>query len=69
MIDGFLYLLQRDHHSTHRQYIYILGQTNDFNIHINECPLDSPIIPVWMIDNEKKGERELIREFTSEYEF
>jgi hypothetical protein len=69
MIDGFLYLLQRGDHRKHHQDIYKIGRTNDFNRRINEYSMGTQIISVCPIDNEKKCERELIREYKYEFEF
>jgi hypothetical protein len=68
-IDGWLYLIQRDDHRKHHEYIYKIGRTNDFNRRINEYPPYSQIIAVSPIDNDKKCEHELIREFEKEFEF
>jgi hypothetical protein len=69
MIDGWLYLLQRGDHRKHHEDIYKIGRTNDFNRRINEYPINTQIISVCPVDNDKKCERELIREFKSEFDF
>ncbi len=69
MIESFLYLLQRCDYRKHRQDIYKIGLANDFKRRINEYRLDTQIISVCSIDNQKKWEGELIREFKSEFEF
>jgi hypothetical protein len=46
-----------------------MGRTKDFNRRMNEFSFDTQIISVCPIDNEKKCECELIREFKSEFEF
>jgi hypothetical protein len=38
-------------------------------LRINGHPYDTQIISIYPIDNSKKGEREIIREFKSEFEF
>jgi hypothetical protein len=69
MISSFLYLLQRGDQRKHHEDIYKIGRTNDFNRRINESPLHTQIISVCPINNEKKCEHELIREFKSEFNF
>jgi hypothetical protein len=68
MIDDFIYLLQRGDHRKHRQEIYKIGHRNDFNKRINEYLIDTQVISICLVDNEKKCERELIRELKSEFE-
>jgi hypothetical protein len=63
MIDSFLYLLQRGDHKKHNQDIYKIRRMNNFNRHINEYLLDTQIISVCPIDNEKKGKHEFKYEF------
>jgi hypothetical protein len=67
LIDAWLYLLQRGDHRKHHEDIYNIGRTNDFNRRINEYPINTQIISVCPVDNDKKCERELIREFKSEF--
>jgi hypothetical protein len=66
---GWLYLLQRSDYRKHHEPIYKIGRTNDFNRRINEYPAYSQIIAVYPVDNDKKCERELIKEFKNEFEF
>jgi hypothetical protein len=68
-VDGWLYLIQRGDHRKHHEPIYKIGRTNDFNRRINEYPAYFQIIFVCPVDNDKKCERELIREFQNEFEF
>jgi hypothetical protein len=58
MIDDWLYLLQRGDHRKHHEDIYKIERTNDFNRRINEYPINTQIISVSAIDNDKKCERE-----------
>jgi hypothetical protein len=53
----------------HHYGIYKIGCTNDFNRRINEYIIDTQVISICPIENKKKCERELIREFKSEFEF
>jgi hypothetical protein len=46
-----------------------IGRKNDFNMRINEYHLDTQIISVCPIDNEKKCKGKLIPEFKSEFDF
>jgi uncharacterized protein YcfJ len=62
-VNGWLYLIQRGDHRKQHEAIYKIGQTNDFNSRINECPSYSQIIAVNPIEDNRKCERELIREF------
>ena len=68
-VDGWLYLIQRGDHRKQHEPIYKIGRTNDFNRRINEYPVYSQIISVSPVDNDKKCERELIRQFQDEFEF
>ena len=68
-VDGWLYLIQRGDHRKQHEPIYKIGRTNDFNRRINEYPVYSQIISVSPVDNDKKCERELIRQFKDEFEF
>jgi hypothetical protein len=67
--DGWLYMILRRDHRKHHEPIYKISLTNDFNRRINEYPAYSQIICVTPVDNDKKCERELIREFKNEFEF
>jgi hypothetical protein len=69
MINGWLYLLQRGDHRKHHEDIYKIGRTNNFTRRINEYPINSQIISVCPVDNDKKCEPELIKEFKSEFDF
>jgi hypothetical protein len=62
-------MIQKGDHRNHHESIYKISRTNDFNRRINEYPPYSQIIAVSRIDNDKKCERELIREFKNEFEF
>jgi hypothetical protein len=55
-------MIQRGYHRKHHKAIYKIGRTNDFHRRINEYPAYSLIICVISLDNDKKCERELIRE-------
>jgi hypothetical protein len=68
-IDGWLYLIQRGDHRKHHESISKIGNTNDFNRRINDYPAYSQIISVCPVDNDKKCERKLIKEFSNEFEF
>jgi hypothetical protein len=68
-IPGWLYLIQRGDHRKEHEEIDKIGRTNDFNRRINEYPPYTQIIAVSPIDDDKKCERELIREFKDEFEF
>jgi hypothetical protein len=68
MIDGFLYFLRRGDHRKHHHEIYKIGHGNDFNKRISEYLIDTQVISICPIDNEKKCKRELIRELKSEFE-
>jgi hypothetical protein len=61
--------LQRSDHRKHHEDIYKIGHTNDFNRIINEYPINTHIISVCAVDNDKKCECELIKEFKSEFDF
>jgi hypothetical protein len=69
MINVFLYLVQLIDQRKHHEDIYKIWPTNDFKKRINEYPFDTHIISVYPIDNEKKYELELIRDFKSEFYF
>jgi hypothetical protein len=62
-------LIQRGDHRHQHQEIYQISSTNDFNRNIHEYPAYSQIIEVSPVDNDKKCERELIKEFKNEFEF
>jgi hypothetical protein len=64
-----LYLLQRGDHRKHQQDICKIRRRNGFDRAINEYALDIQIISVCPIGNEKKYQRELIKEVKSEFEF
>jgi hypothetical protein len=68
-VDGWLYLIQLGDHRKHHKLIYKIGRTNDFNRPINEYPAYSQVISVCPVDNDKKCERELLKEFKNEFEF
>jgi hypothetical protein len=68
-VNGWLYLIQRGDHRKSEEEIYKIGGTNDFNRRINEYPIASQIISVCPVDNEKRCERELIKEFKSEFDY
>jgi hypothetical protein len=66
--DDWLYMIQgRDHRRQHES-IYRIGRTNDLNRRINEYHPYSQIIDVFKVDNNKKCEREFIKEFKSDFE-
>ncbi|GMO19868.1 MAG: hypothetical protein Ta2E_10950 [Mycoplasmoidaceae bacterium] len=69
MIDGWLYLIERSDHRKHHEDIYKIGRTKYFNRRINEYPIYRQIISVGRVDNDKWCERELIKEFKSEFEW
>jgi hypothetical protein len=69
LVNGWLYLIQRGDHRKQHEEIYKIGRTNDFNRRINEYPPYSQIIAVSPIEDDRKCERELIREFKNEFEF
>jgi hypothetical protein len=62
-------MIQRKDHRKRHEAIYKISRTNDFNLRINEYPAYSQIICVTPVDNDKKCERELIRECKNEFEF
>jgi hypothetical protein len=62
-IDGWLYLIKWGDHRKHHKPIYKIGNINDFNRKINEYPTYWQIICVTPEVNNKKYERELIKEF------
>jgi hypothetical protein len=66
---GWLYLIQLDDHRKNHELIYKIGRTNDVNRRINEIPAYSQIISACPVDNDKKCERELIKNFKNEFEF
>jgi hypothetical protein len=68
-IKGWLYLIQRGYHRKQHEDIFKIDRTNDFNRRINEYPSYSQIIAVSPIDDDRKSELELIREFKDEFEF
>jgi hypothetical protein len=68
-VDGWLYLIQRGDHREQHEPIYKIGGTNDFNRRIKEYTAYSQVISVSPVDNDKKCERELIKEFKNEFEF
>jgi hypothetical protein len=68
-INCWLYLIQRGDHRKQNEEIYKKGLTNDLNRRVNEYPPYSQIKAVSPIDNDKKCERELIKEFKNEFEF
>jgi hypothetical protein len=68
-VDGWLYLIQRGDHRKQHEEIYKIGRTNDFNRRINEYPQYTQIISVSPVDDDKKCEPELIRQFKEEFEF
>jgi hypothetical protein len=68
-IYGWIYLIQQGYHRKHHEHIYKIDCTIDFNRRINEYPAYSQILSVCPVDNDKKCERELIKEFKSEFEF
>jgi hypothetical protein len=67
--DGWLYMIQKGDHRKHNEEIYKIGRTNNFNIRINEYPAYSQIICATPVDNDRKCEREYIKEFKNEFEF
>ncbi|GMO13152.1 MAG: hypothetical protein Ta2E_02030 [Mycoplasmoidaceae bacterium] len=69
MIDGCFYILQRYDHRKHHQDIYKIGRTIDYNRRLNEYPCCAQIISVVPVYNEKHCERELIKEFKSEFDW
>jgi hypothetical protein len=68
-VNGWLYLIQRCDHRKEHEEIYKIGRTNDFNRRINEYPAYTQIIYVSPVDDDRKCERELIRQFKDEFEF
>jgi hypothetical protein len=69
MIGGWLYLLQKSDCRKKHKDIYEIERTNDFNRRINEYTYDTQIISVIPVNNDKKCERELIKEFKSEFDW
>jgi hypothetical protein len=69
MIAELFYLFQSGNRMEHHQDISKIEYTNDFNSRKNEYSLDTQIISVCSIDNEKKCECGLIREPKSELDF
>jgi hypothetical protein len=67
--NGWLYLIQRGDHRKQHEDIYKIGRTNDLNRRINEYQLYFQIIAMSPIDDDRKCERELIRELKDEFEF
>ena len=68
-INSLIYLIQRGDHRKQHDEIYKIGGTNDFKGRINKYPPYSQSISVSPVDDDKKCERELIREFKNEFEF
>jgi hypothetical protein len=67
-VNGWLYLIQRGYHRKSGEEIYKIGRTNDFNPRMTEFSVDTQIISVCPVENEKLSERELIKEFQSEFD-
>jgi hypothetical protein len=68
-VNSWLYLIQRGDHRKQPEDIYKIGRTNDLNRIINEYPPYTLIISVSPVDDDRKCEPELIREFKDEFEF
>jgi hypothetical protein len=62
-------MIQRGDHRKYPETIYKIDRTNVFNKRINRYLPYSQMISVRPVDNDKKCERELIKEFKSEFEF
>jgi hypothetical protein len=69
LVNGWLCLIQRGDHRKQHEEIYKICRTNDFNLRFNEFSPYSQIIAVSRIDDDRKYEQELIREFKKEFEF
>ncbi|GMO12797.1 MAG: hypothetical protein Ta2E_01480 [Mycoplasmoidaceae bacterium] len=69
MIDDWWYLIQRSDHRKHHEDVNKIGRTNDFDRRINEYPIDRQISSDAPVDNDKRCERELIKEFKSEFDW
>jgi hypothetical protein len=68
-IDDWLHIIQRGDHRKHHEPIYKIRWVNDFNRRINEYQAYSQIICATSVFNDRKCERELRKEFKSEFEF
>jgi hypothetical protein len=68
-VNCWLYLIQRGDHRKEHEDIYKIGRTKNFNRRINEYLPYTQIISVSPEDDDRKCERELIREFKDEFEF